>query len=206
VSEYVKFAHEQMRAQFAPFDMLAEFNTYRRKLLDLQLIGLHPNGVSYGNLSARDGGTSDFYVTGSATGGLLELTPADFAKVVAYDFDRNWVAYEGSAVPSSESLTHAAIYVFEAGVGAVIHCHDWNLWRMILNRVPTTSKGVAYGTPAMAHEIMRLFEVGNVQSRKVIAMAGHEAGVVTFGRDLEEAFFVLLRERNQSALRHRSFS
>lgn len=205
VSEYVKFAHERMHAQLAPFDMLAAFNTYRRKLLDLQLIGVYPNGVSYGNLSVRDGGTSNFYITGSATGGLLELTPANCAKVVAYDFATNWVAYEGSTVPSSECLTHAAIYASERGAGAVIHCHDSDFWRRILNRVPTTSKSAAYGTPAMAHEIMRLFEVGDVHTRKVIAMAGHETGIVTFGRDLEEAFFVLLHERNQSTLRQRSF-
>jgi ribulose-5-phosphate 4-epimerase/fuculose-1-phosphate aldolase len=205
VSEYVKFAHEQMRAEVGPFDM-TEFNRYRRKLLDLQLIGLHPNGVSYGNLSVRDGGTSDFYITGSASGDLVELTPSDCAKVVAYDFERNWVAYQGSTIPSSESLTHAAIYESEPATGAVIHCHDYNFWTTILNRVPTTLKGAAYGTLEIAYEILRLFQVGDVQGRKIIAMAGHEAGIVTFGRDLEEAFFVLLRERNQSTLPRRSLS
>jgi ribulose-5-phosphate 4-epimerase/fuculose-1-phosphate aldolase len=204
VSEYVKFAHEQLRAAVGPFE-IAEFNMYRRKLLDLQLIGVHPNGVSYGNLSVRDGGTSDFYITGSATGDLLELTPADCAKVVAYDFERNWVAYQGSMVPSSESLTHAAIYECEPAARAVIHCHDPNFWTTILNRVPTTSNAAACGTPALAHEIIRLFQVGDVHTRKIIAMAGHEAGIITFGRDLDEAFSVLLRKRNQSTLRQRSF-
>jgi hypothetical protein len=28
-------------------------------------------------------------------------------------------------------------------------------------------------------------------------MAGHEAGVLTFGKDLEEAFAILMRERKE---------
>jgi len=30
-------------------------------------------------------------------------------------------------------------------------------------------------------------------------MAGHEGGIVTFGTDLEEAFAVLMQERNETA-------
>ena len=37
----------------------------------------------------------------------------------------------------------------------------------------------------------------DVQSRKIIVMAGHEAGILTFGKDLEEAFAVLMREREK---------
>jgi len=33
-----------------------------------------------------------------------------------------------------------------------------------------------------------------VKRRKIFAMAGHERGVVAFGRDLEEAFGALSRE------------
>jgi hypothetical protein len=73
------------------------------------------------------------------------------------------------------------------------------LWRTLLDRVPTTSKSVAYGTPEMAHEIMRLFTVSDVRSRKIFAMAGHEDGIVTFGKNLEDAFDVLMRERRESS-------
>jgi hypothetical protein len=37
----------------------------------------------------------EFYITGSSTGGLPELTPTDCVRVVAYDFARNWLRYEG---------------------------------------------------------------------------------------------------------------
>jgi ribulose-5-phosphate 4-epimerase/fuculose-1-phosphate aldolase len=173
-------------------------NECRPKLLELQLIGVSSNGVSFGNLSMRDGLTNNFYVTGSRTGALSELTLADCAKVVAYDFKRNWVRYEGAAIPSSESLTHAAVYKSDGSARGIIHCHDSSLWLTLLDRVPTTSKAAEYGTPEMACEIIRLFQTGEVDRRKVIVMAGHEGGIVTFGKNLEEAFAVLMQERNET--------
>jgi L-ribulose-5-phosphate 4-epimerase len=197
VSEYVKFTCECATAEITSFGRLAELNAYRAKLLDLGLIGVDSNGVGFGNLSVRDDATDNFYITGSATGGMPELTLAECAKVVAYDFDKNWVRYEGLATPSSESLTHAAIYESDAKAEAVIHCHDLALWEALLNQGPTTSKAAEYGTPELAYEIMRLFKHTDVQSRKILVMAGHEGGIITFGNNLEEAFCVLIRERKE---------
>lgn len=198
MSEYVKFSCECVAAEITSFGGLAELNAYRRKLLDLGLIGLDPNRIGFGNLSVRDGATDNFYVTGSATGGIQELTLSDCAKVVACDFETNRVRYEGSALPSSESLTHAAIYEADATAGTVIHCHDFKLWAAVLNKAPTTSKTAEYGTPKVANEIIQLFTRTDVQSRKIIVMAGHKAGILTFGKDLEHAFAVLMRERQQA--------
>ena len=199
MSKYVKFTSERVNGELTPFDGFAELNAYRRKLREFRLIGVDSVGIGFGNLSMRDGATKNFYITGSATAGIAELKPADCAKVMAYDFERNWVGYEGSTVPSSESLTHAAIYESDATVGAVIHCHDSRSWAVILSQAPTTSKTVKYGTPEMAYEMMRLFSLTDVRSRKILAMAGHEGGIVTFGRDLEEAFAVLMHERKESS-------
>ena len=195
VSEYIKFPSERVAAELTSFAGLAQLNAYRRKLIDLHLIGVDLNGVGFGNLSLRNGATYNFYITGSATEGRHDLTLSDCAKVVACDFERNCVRYEGSALPSSESLTHAAIYQSDANAGAVIHCHDSKLWAAVLNDAPTTSKNAEYGTPELAYEIMQLFRHSDMQSRKIVVMAGHEAGVVTFGKDLEQAFTVLMRER-----------
>jgi L-ribulose-5-phosphate 4-epimerase len=159
MSHYVKFTYQRARVDIAPFDALAALNAYRQKLLEQRLIGVDSNDVGFGNLSIRDGVTENFYITGSATGGLPELTMADCVRVVAYDFAKNWLRYEGAAIPSSESLTHAA---------------------------------------KMAYEIMRLFNVNNLRRRQMFVMAGHEGGIVTFGKDLQEAFAVLMRERKAS--------
>jgi ribulose-5-phosphate 4-epimerase/fuculose-1-phosphate aldolase len=197
VSEYIKFTCEKAAAEITSFDGLAELNAYRRKLLQLRLIGVDVNGIGFGNLSIRDGTTNNFYITGSATGGISELTLADCARVVAYDFEKKWLRYEGSAIPSSESLTHAAVYESDAKAGSVIHCHDSKLWAALLNQAPTSSKAVDYGTPEMAYEVTRLFKVTDVQSRKILVMAGHDGGIVAFGKDLEEAFAVLMCERRE---------
>jgi ribulose-5-phosphate 4-epimerase/fuculose-1-phosphate aldolase len=199
VSHYVKFTYQCARPDIAPFEAIAELNTYRRKLLEQRLIGVDSNGVGFGNLSVRDGVSGNFYITGSATGGLLELTPTDCVRVVACDFARNWLRYEGAAIPSSESLTHAAIYESDSSTSAVIHCHDSELWATLLDRASTTSKSVAYGTPEMAYEIMRLFKGTDLQSRKILVMAGHEGGIATFGKNLEDEFDVVMRERRESS-------
>ena len=197
MSEYVKFSCERVAAGISSFGGLAELNVFRRKLLDLRLIGAYPNGIGFGNMSVRDGATKNFYVTGSATGGMHELTLADCAKVVAYDFETNRVRYEGTAIPSSESLTHAAIYESDATAGAVIHCHCSGFWAALLNQAPTTSEAAEYGTPEIAYEIMKLLTHTDARTRKIIVMAGHEGGIVTFGKDLAEGFAVLMREREK---------
>jgi ribulose-5-phosphate 4-epimerase/fuculose-1-phosphate aldolase len=197
VSEYIKFTCEQAATEITSFGRLAELNAYRRKLLQLRLIGVDANGIGFGNLSIRDGTTKNFYITGSATGGKPQLTLADCARVVAYDFEKNWLRYEGSAIPSSESLTHAAVYESDAKAGSVIHCHNSKLWAALLNKAPTSSKAVDYGSPAMTYEVTRLFKLADLRSRKILVTAGHEAGIVAFGKDLEEAFAVLMRERSE---------
>jgi hypothetical protein len=82
VSKYVKFTYDRAGAEIARFDQLAELNAYRRKLLEQRLMGVDSNGVGFGNLSVRDGASGNFYITGSATGGLPELTLTDCVRVV----------------------------------------------------------------------------------------------------------------------------
>ena len=61
-----------------------------------------------------------------------------------------------------------------------------------MDNVPTTKKEVPYGTPEMANEIFRLFKETAVQQEKIIVMAGHDEGIISFGKDLEEAGEILL--------------
>ena len=189
----VKFKCEQVPIEISRFAGFAELNRYRRKLFARGMIGVDASGVGFGNLSIRNGATSRFYITGSATGGISELMPANCAKVVAYDFARNWLQCEGSAAASSESLTHAAVYESDPTARAVIHCHDMKLWAALLDKAPTTPKRVEYGTPEMAYAVRRLFEATDVEKRKIFVMAAHDGGLVTFGKDLQEAFGILMR-------------
>ena len=189
----VKFKCEQVPLEISRFAGFAELNRCRRKLLAVGMIGVDASGVGFGNLSIRNGATAQFYITGSATGRIPELMPADYARVVAYDFARNWLQCEGSTIASSESLTHAAVYESDPTARAVIHCHDMKLWVALLDKAPTTPKRVEYGTPEMAYAVRRLFEDTDVEKRKIFVMAAHDGGLVTFGRDLKDAFGILRR-------------
>jgi L-ribulose-5-phosphate 4-epimerase len=191
----VKFTCQQVAVEISRFAGFAELNRYRRKLLALGIIGVDASGVGFGNLSIRNGATSRFYITGAATARISELMPTDCAKVVAYDFARNWLQCEGSTIASSESLTHAAVYESDPTARAVIHCHDIKLWGALLDKAPTTPKRVEYGTPEMAHAVRRLFEAPDVEKRKIFVMAAHDGGLVTFGKDLQEAFGILKGEK-----------
>src|SRR6202011_2074533 len=194
----VKFTCQQVAVEISRFAGFAELNRYRSKLLEIGMIGVDASGIGFGNLSIRNGATSRFYITGSATGGISELMPANYAKVVAYDFARNWLQCEGSTIASSESLTHAAVYESDPTASAVIHCHDIKLWAALLDKAPTTPKRVEYGTPEMAYAVRRLFDRTDVKRRKIFVMSAHEGGLVTFGRDLQEAFGILSRERAEA--------
>jgi L-ribulose-5-phosphate 4-epimerase len=193
---YIKFTCEQVAVQLPRFAGFAELNEYREKLLELGMVGVDGGGVGFGNLSIREGATSRFYITGSGTGGIAELMPSHYARVVAYDFATNWLQCEGLSVASSESLTHAAVYESDPTVFAVIHCHAMKLWAALLEaEAPATPKDVAYGTPEMAYAVRDLFKVTDVKRRKIFAMAGHEGGVVAFGRNAREVFCILTKER-----------
>ena len=80
----------------------------------------------------------------------------------------------------------------------MIHYHDPVLWATLLGRAPTTSETVAYGTPEMAYEIMRLFTVSDARSRNIFVMAGHEGGILAFGKNFEDAFEVVMGELRTS--------
>jgi L-ribulose-5-phosphate 4-epimerase len=193
---YVKYVCDHVVLPPADFPGFEDLNRIRTRLHKLGFIGRYSNGIGFGNISVRDGASNKFYITGTMTGGLPELTSAHFTRVVAWDFPRNWLRCEGPVQASSESMTHAAIYEQDSTTCAVLHVHDLELWKRLLDRIPTTRKEVAYGTPEMAAEIGRLFRESDVREHRVVAMAGHEEGIFTFGPTLDEAFTTLMAARN----------
>jgi len=192
---YVKYQGEHRVLPSADFAGFEELNRVRSRLHQLGLIGRYPNGIGFGNISIRAGASNGFYISGTMTGGLPELTTAHYTRVVAWDFSRNWLRCEGPIQASSESMTHAAIYEEDATAGAVLHVHEMELWQRLLDRIPTTRRHVEYGTPEMAAEMGRLFRESDVRERRILAMAGHEEGIFAFGATLDEAFGVFQAAR-----------
>ncbi len=187
----VKFHYESDGQELPPFPGFADLNAAREELRGRGLLGVDEAGIGFGNVSLRDGETDSFYITGSGTGGMPQLVLQNYAKVIAWDFERNWLRSEGQAIPSAESLTHAAVYSIDPGVRVVLHGHDRSRWQALLERRDATRPDVPYGTPEMAREVQRLFRDTDVRAQNIFAMSGHVEGIVAFGRDFGEALAAL---------------
>jgi len=158
----------------------------------MDLIGAYENGVGFGNISMRIKGGNQFIITGSATGEIPELEPGHYVKVNSFNIDDNAVQCAGPLKASSESLTHAAIYLADPGANAVVHVHSIDLWNELIYNMPTTNPSMEYGTIGLAKDIFRLFSDSDVIEKRIIIMAGDRAGILAFGHDMDEAANVLM--------------
>lgn len=172
---------------------IRDLNVWRNKLYHLGLIGVNEDGIGFGNISIRFR-KNEFIISGSGTGRFKELTAEHYALVTDYNVKNNSICSTGSVMASSESLTHAMIYEHASDVHAVIHVHHFKLWKKLLNTLPATAANIEYGTPEMAKEIGRLFNEEKLSQHRIFAMAGHNDGIVCFGKDLPHAGELLLHE------------
>jgi L-ribulose-5-phosphate 4-epimerase len=187
----IKFRCESTDRELAHFPGFGELNAARQELRRMGLLGMDESGVGFGNVSLRNGRTDSFYITGSGTGVLPVLTLQDYAKVTASDFTRNWLRCAGRVIASAESLTHAAVYSADAKAHVVVHGHNSDLWRSLLERGPATVSSVTYGTPEMAREVQRLFRETDLRTWKIFAMAGHRDGIIVFGENFRQVLATL---------------
>lgn len=180
-------------------------SAWREILANLRLLGQDParyEGLGYGNVSARVGPFGDvargrrrFLVTGTQTAAVAHATLREYCLVEAWDLEGNRVTSAGLVAPSSESLTHAALYDASPAVRVVLHAHAPELWRQARALgLPVTHPDAANGTPAMALEAQRLYRDGTFASTRVAAMGGHEDGVLAFGGTAAEAGAALVAQ------------
>ncbi|MEK6916743.1 MAG: class II aldolase/adducin family protein [Nanoarchaeota archaeon] len=191
---YIKFNYKWIKSNPINVEKLKEISKWRDRLYNLSLIG-SKNKIGYGNISIRLQDKA-FIITGSATGNLKKLTQQHYTTVIDYDFTKNFLVCKGPVIASSESLTHAAIYESVSSVNAVIHVHNLSLWKKLLDKIPTTLKAAKYGTPQLAYDIKRLLK-DNAIKKRIIIMAGHKSGILTFGKDLQDAGEIILENYNK---------
>ncbi|MEX0976401.1 MAG: class II aldolase/adducin family protein [Woeseia sp.] len=178
----------------------ADLERWRKPLHDAGLVGYYEeHGIGFGNISVRAADPEQFIVSGTQTGHLATTGPQHYALVTSYDIAANRVSCRGAVQASSESLTHAAIYELASTVGAVVHIHDLCMWNDLKSKPASTYADIAYGTPEMADEFKRLFRETDFAETGVAAMAGHESGVVSIGRSLQEAANRVLKLRENHA-------
>ena len=155
-------------------------------------------GLGYGNVSRRLAGDA-FLVSATQTGHLATLAALHWVTVTAASPATNELWSEGASKPSSESLTHAAIY--QACVATfVCHIHHPALWNAVCSgamALPMTPASATYGTPAMAAALSHITATTNLPF--VAAMSGHEDGLMA-AAESPEALLELLDSLSAEAV------
>lgn len=184
----IKFKYRCTNPLFCtPLGIASQIIDTRNRLWVLGAVGVYADGICYGNVSTRSGKGNSFYITASDTGRFKTLTPTQLVKVITCNIAQNLCLYKGSALPSSESLSHFTLYEGSSSINAVIHIHHAKLWHLLKGKVPTTSPEVTYGSVEMVNEIRSLLSQGLLKSPGVLVMGGHEEGIMYFGKTLYEA-------------------
>jgi L-fuculose-phosphate aldolase len=166
-------------------------NTVRREQLlqaSQRTVALGLNQGTSGNVSVRDGDGFLITPTGMACDAL---TPSDLVKVSLHG-----ALAPGQRAPSSEWRLHRDIYLARQNAGAVVHAHPRFCTTLACRRqnlpavhyliavagasVVRCSSYATFGTDALS--VAALEALG---SSRACLLANH--GVVTVGRDLEEA-------------------
>lgn len=193
----IKYQLDFRLAETGDYPQFAELNGWRTILMQLGLIGQEPSrygGLGFGNISFRLDNSASFVITGSQTGALKQLSKTHFSTVLSVDTARNHILAEGETKPSSEALTHAAVYKASNKFKAVVHAHSPDIWRnhaaLNLAAIP---KDIPYGTPEMAAAVAELFATGKLNAQPVFVMLGHEDGVIAYGHSITGASLVLVR-------------
>ncbi len=184
---YVQFKSDWEKTGPMIEPLIDDLIAWRDRLHSMGLIGVYPDGIGFGNISARKPGAASFLISGTATGGLPTLTAEHFTEVSEYDFASNWLRCRGPVQASSESLSHAAVYRCGSSIGSVIHVHHLAMWSYLRDQIPTTDHRAEAGTPEMAWAIEALLGKGKIGKHGFFAMGGHREGLMAFGASVEEA-------------------
>ena len=185
----IKYSIEHQRQDTPLFSGYDELERLRTRLFTLGLIG-EKDGIGYGNLSMRDNNSKSFFITATQTGRKHTLSHEYYTYISDYDFSTFKVISQGTHKPSSEALSHAMIYAIDNRITTVIHIHSLALWKFMKakNYLFTTAE---YGTAEMVEEIVGLYDNLDPLLNNTFVMRGHEEGIITFGRSVEEAELAL---------------
>jgi ribulose-5-phosphate 4-epimerase/fuculose-1-phosphate aldolase len=176
-----------------------ELTRWRAELFSRDSIGgdLSRYGACYGNVSIRtspDGapsGQRGFIVSCTQTGDVQTPDRDCYCRVQSYSHRANHVVAIGVCAPSSEALTHGAMYDASDHIRAIVHGHDAILWQwMQASGAPGTPSDVDYGTVEMANAARRV--VQECASNQwvypgVLSMNGHKDGVIAWGSTPRQA-------------------
>ena len=180
---------------------LSEINAWRTIMYRLGVIGQAPKkyaGYGFGNISQRIS-TSNyrFIISGTQTGHLETLSAHDYCIILDADLKANKITSRGPCKPSSEALTHAAVYLQNPDVNCIIHAHCADIWLKTEQlQLSHTSANIAYGTPEMAKAVGELFH--GTKQLSLFTMLGHQDGVIALGSTMQQAALELIKHLSRA--------
>lgn len=197
----IKYRLDHRPAAGVDHPLLPALQEWRTRLQALGMLGQDPrryDGYAFGNLSVRlapvetPAGRRAFLISGSQTAGAAHVDANAWARVYRYDFEHFRLWSEGPVQPSSEALTHAAVYELDTLPRVVFHVHSPEIWeRSATLGLPVTDPDAAFGSREMVAEVKRLNESGALRNG-VFAMGGHRDGIIAFAHTPENAGQALL--------------
>lgn len=159
------------------------------------------DGLAFGNVSTGTGAEAGFWVSATQTADLAVLEPDMAVRVEAWSIDANRVDARGRRMPSSETLSHAAI--FEARGSrptTVVHGHAPRLWALAdALELPVTDPAAANGTIAIARAVRALA----IDEAGLIVMGGHRDGVLAYA-DSGPRAIAAIRDALEAAAQHQT--
>ncbi len=193
VEGVIKFNLQHQDAPAPAVEETAGLRAWFRILRQTGLVGQTPDrylGYAYGNISQRS--AQGFVISCTQTSGKTQLDATDFSRVTDFDPATNRLSSQGPCPPSSEALTHGAVYAVRAEAGAVFHVHSPEIWHQAQKLgLPITDPAIEYGTPELAATVNALLQ--SRQAPRIFSMGGHEDGIVAWGETAEEAGLLLVK-------------
>lgn len=187
----VKYSLDFTKKEIDIGDEYKLLENVRQRLYALGLIGAYEDGIGFGNISYRYKNSEQFVITSTQTGHLDSLDINHYSLVENIDFDSFKTTASGQSKPSSECITHGAIYKLDANINAVIHIHNEKLWNFMLENNYLSTNDTPYGTPKMVEDVIAMYKDKEPLLNNLFVMKGHFEGIVSFGKNLAEAEKVL---------------
>ena len=185
---YIKYNAVHHKGKAPYHQDLVLLDSVRTELYDLGFIGEYDNGISYGNVSVRDGANDKYFIiSGTGTGKVRCLGEEGYCLVTKVDIYSNTAESSGPLQASSESMTHRAIYMANKSIKCVIHIHSHIYFHALLTENAfSTPADLTYGTTELAVFVIDF--VKNLSKDKALFVTkGHEDGIFIYGPSIMEA-------------------
>jgi hypothetical protein len=202
----VKFNFSHKQKESITKKEIEPLNNIRKQLREWSLLGVYPADhpknpkTGYGNISKRvSNNKRRFIITGTQTSDKKKLTVEDYCRIISYSIKKGTVDSEGLSMPSSETLTHAAVYDAQSDINFVCHVHNKIIWKNYKElELKTIPKEATFGSLKLAKEIRKFYQEHD--GTEVVIMLGHEEGILLGSKkkeDILDELQVLLMKTDQ---------